>query len=181
MNKICIQPLGDVSEEVLEFIRRGVEETFKLSCIVSNIKLNVPGKAFNSSRRQYYSSYILSYLLELSELMEFKRVLGVVDVDLYVPGLNFVFGEAILNGRASVISLFRLKPEFYGEIGGKNILLERALKEALHELGHTFGLNHCGNRECVMCFSNSIHDTDRKKGEFCPKCLERLSHLLMNP
>ena len=121
MNKICIQPLGDVPEEVLEFIRRGVEETFKLSCIVSNIKLNVPGKAFNSSRRQYYSSYILRYLLELSELMKFKRVLGVVDVDLYVPGLNFVFGEAILNGRASVISLFRLKPEFYGEIGGKNI------------------------------------------------------------
>jgi len=84
--------------------------------------------------------------------------------------MNFVFGEAIINGKVAVISLYRLDTRRYGNQGGAARYLERALKEAVHELGHTFGLEHCGDPRCVMFFSNSLLDTDRKGSVFCPAC-----------
>jgi archaemetzincin len=109
------------------------------------------------------------------------KVLGVTEVDLYVPRLNFVFGEAQCPGRTAVISLFRLKPEFYGQHPNRNLFVERSVKEAVHEVGHTLGLGHCHNPACIMFFSNSILDTDRKKLAFCERCypliLKRLEGL----
>ena len=91
-----------------------------------------------------------------------------------VPGLNFVFGEAdTLNGVA-LISLRRLREGFYGLPEDEGLLVERAIKEAVHELGHTYGLPHCGDPSCVMRFSNSLKDTDRKGRAFCPACRKRL-------
>lgn len=122
-----------------------------------------PMRGYIASRDQWLAAAFLEDLRTATA----GRVLGVVDVDLYAEGLNFVFGQAELGGRTAVISLKRLfaKPQ---------ILLERALKEAIHELGHTFGLQHCKDRLCVMHFSSSLGDTDLKSTEYCESCATSL-------
>jgi archaemetzincin len=96
--------------------------------------------------------------------------LGVTEADLYVPNLNYVFGLANPSIRAGVISLNRLKPEgLDGEVD-TTLYIDRAVKEAVHESGHLFGLPHDKNPRCVMFFSNSLADTDRKGRWFCPSC-----------
>jgi archaemetzincin len=93
-----------------------------------------------------------------------------MDVDVFVSNLNFVFGEAECPGKTALISLWRLKPEFYGKASDMELFVERCTKEAVHEVGHTLSLKHCSNPFCVMYFSNSIFDTDRKQSLFCNKC-----------
>jgi len=100
------------------------------------------------------------------------KVVGVVEEDVTVPGLNFVFGLAELGGSAAVVSVYRLSS------ASASVLRERLLKEVVHELGHTFGLRHCPNPSCVMSFSNSVLDVDRKGPGFCPRCRERLLRLM---
>jgi archaemetzincin len=102
------------------------------------------------------------------------RILGVANLDLYVPSLNFVFGEADLEHRVAIISLYRLSQEFYGLSEDRDRFEERVLKEAAHDLGHAYGLGHCSNPLCIMHFSNSLLDTDIKKASFCPECEKRL-------
>ncbi len=102
------------------------------------------------------------------------KALGIVNVDLYVPGLNFVFGEADTSSEVAIISLWRLSPQHYGLPPNRELLLERAVKEAVHELGHTYGLGRCQDAKCIMYFSNSLVDTDRKQAAFCPKCRQIL-------
>jgi archaemetzincin len=96
----------------------------------------------------------------------------VVDVDLFVPGLNFVFGLA--PGSTAVISLVRLRHEYYGERKNEYLFRDRALKEAIHELGHTFGLHHCPDIRCIMHFSNCLEDTDIKCPDFCKVCSNKI-------
>ena len=98
--------------------------------------------------------------------------LGICNFDAYSLSLNFVFGQASLNGGVAVMYLPRLKQEFYGLGADRSIFIERVLKEATHEVGHVFGLNHCPKRSCVMHFSNSLADTDRKATDFCEICAE---------
>lgn len=132
-------------------------------------------KAFTPYRNQYNSTLILDLLERRTGMRE--RLLAITPVDLYAGSLNFVFGEARFLGRVAVISLFRLRPSYYGEENGK-LYLSRIKKEAVHELGHTFGLPHCPNPACVMHFSNSILDTDLKADRPCLQCLKKLKSLL---
>ena len=113
-------------------------------------------------------------LHELFKSASTDRVLGVTLVDLFVPMLNFVFGEAQCPGKIALISLYRLRPEFYGDTPNRSLFFERAEKEAVHELGHTLGIRHCKDGRCVMFFSSSIVDTDAKDSNFCGKCVQRL-------
>ena len=98
------------------------------------------------------------------------RVLGVTACDLYVPVLTFVFGEAQLDGNCAVVSLARLQEEFYGMPPRDDLLRERLVKEAAHELGHTFGLRHCADWRCVMASSHAVERLDVKGAEFCGAC-----------
>jgi archaemetzincin len=103
-----------------------------------------------------------------------ELILGVTNVDLRVPGLNFVFGLADPGSRSAIISLARLYPEYYGQPRDPGLFKARALKEAVHELGHLLGLGHCPDPACVMFFSNTLADTDRKGPGFCRRCRELL-------
>jgi len=128
-------------------------------------------QAYNPQRKQYFSSKLLASLKK-SEREE--RVVGIADVDLYVPRLNFVFGEADIVSGAAIVSLYRLRQEYYGLAPDEALFLERATKEIVHELGHTFGLGHCPNNKCVMHFSNSLADTDLKGASFCSSCRPKI-------
>jgi archaemetzincin len=148
----------------------GVHRTLCVDCVWSLAEpLDHPAYAYNARRRQYLSSAILKRLRDLT-LPDAERCLGIVDLDLYVPDLNFVFGQASLNGHEAVIALPRLRQSFYGLPDDEALFHQRAVKEAIHELGHTYGLRHCPDSLCVMHFSNSLHDTDVKSARFCQRC-----------
>jgi archaemetzincin len=100
--------------------------------------------------------------------------LGVTDEDLYAENLNFVFGQAYSPGKTAVISTLRLNPTFYKQKPNENLFIERVVKEAAHEVGHTFGLKHCPIMTCVMSFSNSVGDVDRKTKYLCEGCRKEL-------
>ena len=180
--RIAILRIGSVDMDVIESIQRELCDKFAgTTCEILEHTMPVPQDAYNASRNQHHSTSILARIQDYVEKSQADRVLGVTEVDLYVPRLNFVFGEAQCPGRNAVISLFRLKPEFYGQPPNRNLFVERSVKEAVHEVGHTLGLVHCSNSACIMFFSNSILDTDRKKLAFCERCyplvLKRLKSL----
>lgn len=102
------------------------------------------------------------------------KILGITEVDLCTPVLTFVSGEAHLEGVAAVISLARLRQEFYQLPANKTILINRVIKEAIHELGHTFGLVHCSDSQCVISFSPNVLSVDHKGNNFCLSCQEIL-------
>jgi len=167
-------PMGETNPNELSFLPKALSKTFRImSFEISSENLNLPLHAYNSARRQYNSTILLEYLA-ITKPRGYEKYLGIVDADLYAGELNFVFGEATLNGDSAIISLYRLRPEFYSSSADEELFRARVLKEAVHELGHTFGLTHCRNPECVMHFSNSIMDTDLKSAEPCSACQVKL-------
>ena len=132
-----------------------------------------PELAFDSSRGQYNSRILLAQLLREAG-PEATRVLGVVGVDLFIPVLTYVFGEAQLDGRAAVVSTHRLDCQLYGLPPNRKLLLQRLRKEVIHELGHTCNLLHCHHHPCVMMSSTYVEGIDLKSDRFCDRCLEQL-------
>jgi archaemetzincin len=167
MERILVLPIGEVDCQVLTAIAAGLHEAFGADALIGR-PLPMPASAFHPGRRQYHSTAILRLLVR-STAAGRDRVLGVIDRDLYVPELNFVFGEADRDGGAAVISLTRLRQEYYGFRSDRKRFFERAVKEAVHELGHTVGFGHCPDPRCIMHFSNSLADTDRKGPAFCAR------------
>jgi archaemetzincin len=170
--KIGILPIGQVDTAILLKLQEKLVRVFPdVTCVVVDVRLPLPEKAFDKKRKQYRSEVILSKIQAYAARRKgLRSVLGVVDADIFVPELNFVFGEAACPGKAALISLWRLKPEFCGDASNMELFVARAVKEAVHELGHTLGLKHCHRYSCVMHFSNSIFDTDRKQSLFCDEC-----------
>ncbi|MBI4429387.1 MAG: hypothetical protein HY562_09750, partial [Ignavibacteriales bacterium] len=108
-----------------------------------------------------------------------SKILCITALDLFVPVLTFVFGEAQLDGSAAIVSSHRLDESFYGLPKNQEILEHRLLKEAVHELGHTYGLVHCHDYECVMHSSTSVEEIDVKGTTFCTRCNQQLVHVSM--
>lgn len=160
---IAIVPVGAVPNEILQSLLPVVGERVPGRDIRLGSGLPQPDAAFSPERNQYLAAPILAQLGALRTGAE--RLLGVADLDLYVPGLNFIFGQAKVDGAVAVMALARLRPAFWGAPPDLPLLVERAVKEAIHELGHTYGLQHCPIPTCVMHFSNTLAETDR----FCPR------------
>jgi archaemetzincin len=168
---VGIVPVGNVDGTVLVRIKDGLPRVFpSTACSVVDERMPLTEKTFDKKRGQHRSNQILATFRGHVCNMGFNSVLGVLDADIFVPELNFVFGEAGSPGKVALISLWRLKPEFYGDVANLELQVKRALKEAVHEIGHTLGLKHCPRSSCVMHFSNSIFDTDRKQSLFCDDC-----------
>ena len=179
--KIGILPIGQVDESPLLRIQEGLKRVFpQIKSVVIEKKLPLDELSLDGKRQQYRSHTLLNQVQNFAaENRDLNYVLGVVDVDIFVPGLNYVFGEAICPGIAALISLHRLEPEFYSEASNDQLYFNRAIKEALHELGHNLGLRHCSRPLCVMHFSNSIFDTDIKQSSFCDRCSSQATAALI--
>jgi archaemetzincin len=159
-------------ESEIEHLRNQLEARFLTE--VNVLRPDFDSCAFlNAHRNQYSSSAIIERLEQYRPAAD-SRVLAVTGLDLYIPILTFVFGEARLNGRCAVVSSYRLDNKFYGLPDDPALLQERLLKEAIHELGHTYGLFHCHNPECVMKSSTYVEEIDFKSSRFCDKCRDIL-------
>jgi len=156
---VRLVPVGGFPPELLEEISRR-------SGIPAGRPALDPSPAYDPARDQYDSTRLL---LELKARWE-GRVMGAAGLDLFIPVLTFVFGEAEMGGRAAVFSIHRLRQEFYGLPPNRDLLVERAVREMLHELGHLAGLPHCPDAACLMSPAHSVEQVDAKSAEYCPAC-----------
>lgn len=162
---------AEVDPRALNHLQENLSRVFS-GIVKSGGTFELKPQEFHRVRGQYESTPILWRLRTLKPVRDF--LLAVTEADLYAAGLNFVFGEADSAGRCAIISLARLRGAYPGKPFTLELFLRRALTEAVHEVGHLLGLGHCPQPACVMHFSNSLYDTDRKQPRFCSRCQEVL-------
>lgn len=165
---IGLVTFGDLDREELSFLPAALRDILGLPAEWGP-NLPIPRDAYRQRRKQYLATPFVGALAELPG-GSYLRLLGITGVDLFAQGLNFIFGQAVIGGRECLVSLARLRPSFNGLPVDAGLFRERVIKEAVHELGHTLGLGHCRDPLCVMAFSNSLSDTDRKSSAFCDNC-----------
>ena len=169
MSSILIVPIRPVDHAELTALVVPLSNAFELPVSIEESRYLDPAFAFDSYRNQFNSTSIIAALLDRFSAHTGK-IIGITAVDLFVPVLTYVFGEAQLDGRIAVLSTYRLREEIYGLDPNPKLEQTRLLKEAVHELGHTFGLIHCHNPECVMHSSTSAEEVDVKGRNFCEEC-----------
>jgi archaemetzincin len=168
MKRMYVMPVGQVDARALELLQHRFEEELGWEVTVAP-SIAMPAVAYDPKREQYEAIHILRAVIEAAP-KDAARVLGVVDADLFIPMLTFVFGQAQLKGKAALMSLSRLRQEYYGLPPNAQLYHKRIEKEAMHEVGHTFGLIHCTEKNCAMALSNSIQQVDGKLAEYCRSC-----------
>lgn len=169
-------PVGKLDANDIQQLKFMLEEKFVFSIKISPQEIE-PSFAYHERRGQHLATALLK-TMKMSLPSEASLGLGITEVDLFVPHLNFVFGLAEMGGKVALISFHRLHPEYYDLPEDRELFYSRILKEAVHELGHTLGLVHCHQPDCVMYFSNSLADTDRKKASYCLQCRPIISRYL---
>jgi archaemetzincin len=169
MKVLHLLPIGSPDPQLLQWLASTLEEKFRVPAdvLASNID---PGFALHAERQQYHSSEILA-AMQRYVTGNTWRLLGVTSLDLYIPILTFVFGEAQMGGKSAVVSYRRLQQEFYGLPGDMDLLANRLLIESVHELGHTFRLTHCHDYQCAMAPAHAVEWIDVKDSGFCEDCL----------
>lgn len=170
--KLMLVSFDDIDKTILIEICNRVNELFGFEVTIGD-KIPISKRAFSRERNQYDATRLLSCLSKGKYNNEFK-VVALIDYDIYVDGLNFAFGVADVKAGVALVSLSRLREEFYGQTRNENLFYIRLLKEVIHELGHLAGMKHCPDQKCVMHFSNSLHDTDIKDIYFCVMCKPKL-------
>ncbi len=170
MSKQTIQiiTIGHFDSALLTTISSGITEEYNLPAlfIESHLDLN---EFYDPSRRQYNGNEILK---KIDSLYFFKAIktIGLLEVDLFIPVLTYIFGQAVFKGNTGIASLYRLKNEQYGMKPDEDLLFNRFNKVIIHEIGHTFGLVHCHNPACVMRSSTYVEDIDQKDHKLCSSC-----------
>ena len=172
MKLLQLLPIGTLDGELLMDLGPALAEAFRLPCEVLSPALD-PEFAYHGERQQYHSSQLIQRMQGRLRTDSW-RVLGVTALDLYIPILTFVFGEAQMGGPCAVVSAHRLRQEFYGLPEDRDILQQRLLKEAVHEIGHTLNLSHCDNYACVMAASHAVEWIDLKESALCTSCQARV-------
>ena len=184
---IYLLKIGNLDQSLLNNLKSQLEQELnELDIRVKIIKdqINLAESEYNESKKQFSAFIILKRIKRKFQNKEFFRILGILDESIYSKKRDFVFGLAHMKFRVAIISLTPLREKFYKETGklyrkhetGKDIE-KRIFKEAVHELGHTFGLTHCENL-CVMRFSNNLKEADDKSPKFCNSCFKFLKKVL---
>ncbi|MCC7385975.1 MAG: archaemetzincin family Zn-dependent metalloprotease [Deltaproteobacteria bacterium] len=169
---IALIPIGNIDERLIRSVVSPLGAAFGRA--VSVLKpLPVPKYAFNPSRAQYHSAAILKRV-ETMRNTDWDSAVGVVDVDLFVPEVPFIFGEADRSTRAAIVSISRLRSDVGSQESRFEALSKRLLSESIHQMGLIRGLAHCPNNRCVMFLSSTVQDTDKKGVQFCANCRKRL-------
>ncbi len=172
MNGLYLVAIGNIPANSLDWAESAAADWFPLP-IRRLPSLSIPEGAYDPKRRQYQSVELMKRLSQIAP-RDASRVLGVTDVDLSIPMLSFLFGQAQFDGPIAVVSMCRLHQEFYGLPADDSLLRERTAKEVLHELGHTFGLVHCSEPTCAMSLATHIELVDAKSEQYCARCGMRL-------
>jgi archaemetzincin len=167
MNSIRVVPIGAPEPRLLRAAATALERELQVSCAIATTSVD-PVLAHSPERNQYHSTALIEHLARTRH--SDATLLGITEVDLYIPILTFVFGEAQLGGTIAVVSYHRLTQEFYGLPRDEGLLTERLIKEAVHEVGHTASLTHCDDYECVMAASHSVEWLDLKGASLCTQC-----------
>jgi archaemetzincin len=175
MTGINIAPVKFSNNSFLKKIIKELNSRFRSDISLLALDLDME-QTYSEDRGQFFSSHIISLSSPLTESVPGK-VLLITEVDLFVPVLTFVFGEAQLNGKHSVVSVCRLHEEFYSGISDDDLLFQRTMKEILHEIGHCFGLLHCIDWDCVMHSSQGIEEVDIKGNFYCKTCARSVDGL----
>lgn len=165
---IYLSPIGTVDKGILDALESPLWRTFGFE-VRRMTPLGDPSYSFDAQRKQYSSTMILRELVRHCPA-DGTRLLAVTECDLFIPMLSFIYGQAQLDGKVSIVSIARLRQEFYTLPPNQVLLLARLIKEALHELGHTFGLTHCLEIGCSMSLATNIHQLDVKGIDFCDSC-----------
>ena len=174
--RIQIIPFAKIDPNFLDALAEGIETAFNdvsdqfyLSCGVAYERKPFPKLSYDISKKQYNAELILENLHFLRE--NSNMILGVLDVDIFADPHVFLYGKADVQKKVAIISLFRLVNQFDND---QYKIMQRAVKEAVHEIGHLLDLDHCMNRQCVMVSSEKLSDIDRKSTLFCQNCVQRL-------
>src|SRR5271165_357799 len=168
MNLVHLLPVGKVDVSLLRDLRAKIPRCLHVDCEIFPANLD-PAPSYHAERQQYHSSEILQRMQALVRPQDW-RLLAVADLDLYIPILKYVFGEAQLGGPCAVVSTHRLHQGFYGLNHDEDLLRQRLLKESVHELGHTLDLRHCQDYRCVMASSHSVEWIDLRESTLCGYC-----------
>jgi archaemetzincin len=170
---LYLAPVVFSNTQLLQKLIETLRHTFKTP--VSKISLSInTDSLYSIDRRQYFSTGFIEQAMNQTSGFNGKIIL-ITELDIYVPVLTFLFGEAQLKGKHSIVSVFRLHEEFYSGITDNDLLFARTAKEVYHELGHNFGLIHCYDWDCVMHSSNNVEEVDLKGNIYCKKCFELLN------
>jgi archaemetzincin len=167
MNLLHLLPIGYVEHSLLQSLQAAIPQRLQVSCEILPTAFD-PEPAFHAERQQYHSSEILQRMQVFAGRQ--WRLLGVASVDLYIPILKYVFGEAQMGGPCAVVSSYRLRQEFYGLQPDDELLNQRLLKESVHELGHTLNLRHCQDYRCAMASSHAVEWIDLRESTLCDAC-----------
>jgi archaemetzincin len=175
MMDMALSTLDETEEDVLEAIRSALEEQFPVS-VRRTPAPPLPAAGWDEKRRQYSAPAVLESLLRSNSSAD--KHLAITKADLFIPMLTFVYGQAQLGGKGALVSLARLRQEFYSLPPNARLLASRARKEAVHETGHLFGLVHCSADQCAMRLSTNISQLDRKGEGLCLACAARVKEFV---
>jgi len=172
-SRIRIVPINAMDGAFLDRLAPTLEERF-LATVSIERALAIPRSALNATRAQLFLSTLVARVRR-AHPDGGAVYLAITDYDLYKTSHRFIYGDADEAQGVAVVSMHRLRSEYYGEEPEPNLLFQRLLKECVHELGHAFGLRHCYNARCAMYYSNSIFETDNKMPHFCETCERRIN------
>lgn len=172
MKHLQLLPIGSPDRGLLKELAPALADAFRVPCEILGTDLN-PEFALHGERQQYHSSQLLERMHRYINGNTW-RMLGIAGQDLYIPILTFVFGEAQIGGPCAVVSVHRLRQEFYGLPPDGELLRQRAIKECVHEIGHTLALTHCDDYRCAMAPSHAVEWIDLKEAVLCPACQARI-------